>query len=158
MLSANYSLAIVFVWDCRQVLISLKMLRDVFSSTQSYNSKSFILDREAYCFIVCTFSLFVCHQRYDLHTDSHWFKTRPRQCFLFPGHVLRECSFSPPPYWKTAGHCNKSVNFHNLLKFFPCSLSPFVRGRCWQLTECVCLMQSILYVHVKGMYLSLYRN
>lgn len=79
------------------------MLRDVFSSTQLYNSKGFILDRDAYCFIACTFSLFVCHQRYDLSMDSNWLKTRPRQWFLFPGHILRECSFSPPPTEKLQG-------------------------------------------------------
>lgn len=57
-------------------------------------------------------------------TDFHWLKTNQvKRSFLV---TFRLCVPFPLPLLKTAGHCNKSVDFLSLLKFFPRFLLPFV--------------------------------
>lgn len=57
-------------------------------------------------------------------TDFHWLRTNQvKRSFLV---TFRLCVPFPLPLLKTAGHCNKSVDFLSLLKFFPRFLLPFV--------------------------------
>lgn len=84
-------------------------------------------DRDSYCCITYTSSVFVCHQRYDLLTDSCSSQTQTRS--LSWSHFERVLIFFS--FWKPAGHCNKSVNFLNLLKFFPCLCPPTSRENAW---------------------------
>lgn len=125
MLSTQTILLLLFssVTDCRQILINLEMLRDTFSSTLLYD---FMVDRDIHCFIALTPSLFVCHQRCDLLRDSLWLKPDSDNV-SFPGHSLRECSFSPPPIEKlqdTAIKVSTSTTYWNS---FP-ALCPTLSG------------------------------
>lgn len=138
---SNYSPTVIFIWHCRQSLINLKL----FSSTQLCNVKTFRVDRDNYCCIAHT-SACVSSKIWSFHRllGSNHTQTN----FFSWSHFERVFIF-PSSYWKTAGYCNKSVNFHSLLKFFPCALSPFVYGRCWQLSifvycnqSCTCLSKA----------------
>lgn len=105
MLSTNCSLAIVFILRCRQILINLKMWRDMFSSTQLYNAKAFMLP------IVLFSVLLLCCVIKDVIFSQ--------TLVSFPAQFLRECSFYPPPTEKLQGTAIKVSTSTTYWNSFP---------------------------------------
>ncbi len=145
-----FPLTVAFICLCRQILINLKMLRDMFSSTQLDNPEGFMLDRSTHCCVVCAFSLFMCHQRYNLFTDSHWLGPDINNV-SFPRHVLRGCSFfSPSPAEKLQGTAIKVSACTTYWNSFPAlcpSLSKKDAGSWWGVfvycnQSCMCLSKA----------------
>ncbi len=83
---SNYSPTVIFIWHCRQSLINLKL----FSSTQLCNVQGRQRQLLLYCSYFC-----LCVIEDMIFSQTPWLKPHPDKA-SFPGHILRECSFSPP--------------------------------------------------------------
>lgn len=113
------------IWHLRHIFNKPENVKNIFSAIHPHNAQGLSLDRDNYC--ITHPPLFVCHQRYDLCNGFHWPKPDADKVSILV--TSKRVFIFPSPCWKkkqTSGHCNKSVNLLNLLKFFPCFLSPFV--------------------------------
>lgn len=143
MLCTKCVLTAVFIWHWRWILTNLKM----------WNPPSYILCRLPFpplcnCLYFCSG---MSSTMWSFHSLSLT-QTRPRRCFFSCSHFERV--FILPSFcWKTAGRSNKSVNFRNLLNSFR-ALHPLQFREDADNWQHICLLQSILYAHVKGFLLS----